>query len=110
MRRQLLLKEAHNVFAKLVSTTRATLLGDESREPLAIEHRLGLVERGTGKPERRGTLTDGLPVNAYAPHHFILHLDEVAAVEKVGRSKERVGNVLWMRIEAPLLAERSTLS
>ncbi len=47
---------------ELVGTAGAWSLGDQARQAGAVEERLGLIEDGTGEPERLSHLGDGGPL------------------------------------------------
>jgi hypothetical protein len=47
-----------------------------------------------------------MPVDAHAPHHLVLDLDQIAGVEEVGGGKERILDPLRVRVEAAMEAER----
>ena len=83
--------------------------GTSAARPPRAEARLRLIEGGTREAERRRAAADGLPVDAHAPHHLVLDLDQIAGVEEVGGGEERIVDPLRMRVEAALLAQRVEL-
>ncbi len=48
-------------------------------------------------------MAHGLPVDADATDHLVLHLHEIAGVEEAWRDEERVLNAIRVRIQASLL-------
>ena len=64
---------------------------------------------GTGHAERRRAATDGMPVDAHAPHHLVLDLDQIAGIEEVTGGKERILDAARVRVEAAVASERLDL-
>src|SRR5208282_3959524 len=99
-------QKVDNEFGELVGTAGAGSLRDQAREAGAVEERLGLIEDGTGEPERLSHLGDGGPLDANAAKHFVLDLHEVARVEELAAEEQGVGHLLGVGVQDALLTER----
>jgi len=99
-------QEGDDELGELVGTAGAGPLGDQARQAGAVEERLGLIEDGTGEPERLSHLGDGGPLDANAAKHFVLDLHEVARVEELAATEQGVGYLLGVGVQDALLTER----
>jgi hypothetical protein len=99
-------QELDDEFGELVGTAGAGSLRDQARQAGAEEERLGLIEDGTGEPERLRHLGDGGPLDANAAKHLVLDLNEVARVKELAAEEQEVGHLLGVRVQDALLTER----
>src|SRR5262245_26830956 len=87
-------QEFDDAVGELVGVTGSGSLRDQARQAGAVVERLGLIEDGTGEPERLGYRGDGGPLDANASEHLILDLDQVARVEELTAEEQGVGHLL----------------
>jgi hypothetical protein len=99
-------QEIDNEVGEFVGVAGSGSLRDQARQAGAKVERLGLVEDGTGKPERLSYCGDGGPLDANAPQHFVLDLHQVARVEELTAEEQGVGHLLGVGIQDALQTER----
>ncbi len=98
-----------NELGELVGTAGAGSLGDQAWQAGAVEERLGLIEDGTGEPERLRHLSDSDPLDTNAANHFVLDLHEVARVEEFAPEEQGGGHLLGVGVQDALLTKRLAL-
>jgi hypothetical protein len=85
-------EEIDDGVGELVGVSRAWALRDQARQAGAVVERLGLIEHGTGKPERLGDRGDRGPLDVNAAEHLVLDLHEIARVEELAAVEQGVGH------------------
>ena len=98
-------QEIDHEVGELVGLTRSGSLRDQARQAGAVIERLGLIEDGTGEPERLSNLGDRDPLDANSAKHLILDLHEVARVEELAAEEQGVGHLLGVGVQGTLLTE-----
>src|SRR5262249_43432970 len=91
---------------EFVGVTGSGSLRDQAGQAGAVVERLGLIEDGTGEPERLSHLGDGGPLDVNAAQHLVLDLYQVARVEELAAEEPGVGHLLGVGIQDTLLTER----
>jgi hypothetical protein len=79
--------------------------GDQPRDPLLVEDGLRLIERRAREPKRLGRPRHGPALDIHPAEHFVLHLQEIAPIEKVVRGKQRILHVLGPGMERAMGAQ-----
>jgi hypothetical protein len=101
----LLEQEFDDGVGQLVSVPGTGTLGDQARQAAAVVQRLGLIEHGTGDPERRGDYGDGSALDVSAAEHLVPDLHEVARVEELAALEQGISHLLGTGVEDALLPQ-----
>ena len=83
--------------------------GTRAGQARAVEGGRSLIERRAGEPERRRRGAHGVALDAHPAHHLVLHLHQIAGVEKLRGGEARVGHRLRVRVQAALGTQRLRL-
>src|SRR6266571_4334431 len=103
---QRLFESVDGLLGELVRTLRSWTLRDQTRQPLRLEDRLGLIKGRSREAEIGGCLADRLAILPHPAQHLVLDLDQVAGVEEViAGSEGGVANRLRSRIQSMLAAQ-----
>jgi hypothetical protein len=102
-------QEIDHEVGELVGLTRSRSLRDQARQSGAMIKRLGLIEDGTGEPERLSSVGDRSTLDANAAKHLVLDLYQIAWVEELAVVEQGVGHLLGVGVQDALLTERFTL-
>ena len=81
-------------------------LRDQPRQTALLKRRLRLIKRWPGNAKDGSRFGDRVTVFLHPAEHFVLHLQQIARIEKVIDQKQTVANLLGMRIEGGVRFER----
>jgi len=70
----------------------AALAGQKPLQPLLLELRLSLVNRGAGQPELPGGFGNRAVLGFHRPQGFVFELEQILRIEKGGLLKQGVAH------------------
>lgn len=90
----------HDVVGELVRPARPFGLGKQPRQPRGLEALAQMILRDAGEAKGRGCASDRLAFDHHPPQHFVFDLNQIACIEEGMTLKQRIGDLLGMRIES----------
>src|SRR5437867_2276827 len=100
-----LLKEVDNLAGQLVRFLGSTLVWHQTSQAALFEGRLSLIERWSRETKCGCGLGNRTAFFLHTAKHLVLDLNKISHIEKLVGSEQFVGDIVWTRVERPLLAK-----